>query len=183
MKEDIKINFKIWIERENKPLIGAGGAKLIQAIKETGSLQSAIKKIGWSYRYAWGYLKKLEGVLKAPVVITYKGGFKGGGGMKLTSLGEEIIRIYNRFNNYVNDALNNPSLWMAYGIKSKKINYFNGKITKIQLGKNTAEVEVEVPKPHSAVSIITSRSIDNLDISPGEEVNVVVKATEVMLDK
>ena len=183
MEREISVNYKIWFEKNGIPIIGTGGAKLIEAINETGNLQAAIKKIGWSYRYAWGYLKKLEKRLGTPIVETFKGGFKGGGGMKLSDFGRQIIRIYNRFNNFISDTLNNPQLWMAYGLKTKKSSVLEGEIKEVNFSKDAAHVSIEVPKICDLISIITSVSIENLGISVGDEVSVVIKATEIMLDK
>ena len=183
MEEDIEVKFKIWFTKNGENIIGYGGAKLIEAIAETGNLQSAIKKIDWSYRYAWGYLKKLEKRLGEPIVIRHKGGFKGGGGMKLTVFGEKIIRIYNRLNEFVSNALNNPHLWMAYGLKNLTVNYLEGEISEIHFGKETAEVSIEIPKISEIKSIITTNSINNLQLDLGQEVSVVIKATEIMLNK
>ncbi|MHA1410936.1 MAG: TOBE domain-containing protein [Candidatus Odinarchaeia archaeon] len=183
MSEKVKVNFKVWFEKDGVPIIGAGGAGLLEAIKETGSLQAAVEKIGWSYRYAWGYLKKLEDRLGTPIVIPHKGGFKGGGGMELTQVGEEILKTYNRFNTFLFDSLNNPSMWMAYGLKNREISKLNGVISDIKIGGEAALISIDIDDPGEIISIITVDSIKNLGLSIGEEVDVVIKATEVMVDR
>ncbi len=45
-----------------------------------------------------------------------------------------------------------------------------------------AEVEVEVGE-HRIVSVITRRSVEELGLSTGDAVTVVIKSTEVMLAK
>ncbi|HDN05653.1 MAG TPA: LysR family transcriptional regulator, partial [Candidatus Bathyarchaeota archaeon] len=47
-----------------------------------------------SYRYVWNYLKKIEDALGEPVVETFKGGKSGGGGARLTRLGESLLGEY-----------------------------------------------------------------------------------------
>ncbi|MHA1755109.1 MAG: TOBE domain-containing protein [Candidatus Odinarchaeia archaeon] len=183
MADIFNVKFKIWFEKNGKPLIGEGGAKLLQAIKETGNLKEAIQRLGWSYRYAWGYIKKLEERLNGKVVLPYKGGFKGGGGMKITPLGEKIIKTYSRFNNFIKSALKNTHLWMAYGLKNETVNRINGFIKDIHIGSETAMITIEVPEEHIVSSIITSESVKKLAISKNEEVKVVIKATEIMVDE
>jgi molybdate transport system regulatory protein len=87
---------KVWIEYEGKPILGKGGAKILQAIKEEKSISKAAKKTGMSYRYVWNYLAKIEKTLKEPVVQTYRGGKAGGGGAKLTELGGSLLKDYKR---------------------------------------------------------------------------------------
>jgi len=183
MVDPFTIKFKLWLEKDGIPLIGSGGAKLLQAIKEEGNLKSAIKKVGVSYRYAWGYLKKLEKRLGGKIVIPHKGGFKGGGGMSITELGEKILRIYTRFNNFISVSLKNPHLWMAYGLKNLTVNRLNGSVKDVKIGSETAKVVIEVPAGNEITSIITSDSIRNLGLQSGQVVDIVIKATEVMVDK
>ncbi|HDQ05571.1 MAG TPA: LysR family transcriptional regulator, partial [Candidatus Bathyarchaeota archaeon] len=74
-----KLLFKLWLEYQGEPLIGKGGAEILETIKEVESISKAAKKAGMSYRYVWNYLAKLEKRLGEPVVKTFKGGSKGGG--------------------------------------------------------------------------------------------------------
>ncbi len=45
-----KIKSKIWIESDGKILLGEGRVQLLKAIKETGSLSKAAKKLNMSYK-------------------------------------------------------------------------------------------------------------------------------------
>jgi molybdopterin-binding protein len=61
-------------------------------------------------------------------------------------------------------------------------NQFRGKIKEIILGPVVSEVDVETP--HGVVtSVITSRSVQELNLKPGVEVVALVKATEVSIAK
>lgn len=183
MNDDVKVNFKLWLEKEKRPILGYGGVKLLNEIKKTGSLQAAIKNLGISYRYAWGYLKKIEKIVGEPVISSHKGGSHGGGGMEITVRGEELLRIYIRFETYLLDALNNPTLWEAYGLKTEKLNRLRGSVSSLRIGEKVAEVIIDAPEPKEMVSIITRESIENLRIMKGDDVNLIVKATEITLDK
>jgi molybdopterin-binding protein len=61
-------------------------------------------------------------------------------------------------------------------------NQLPGKVTSIHTGEVMAEVEVAVGD-HNVVSVITRRSVEELGLSVGDEVTVVIKSTEVMLSK
>lgn len=61
-------------------------------------------------------------------------------------------------------------------------NQFKGRIKEIILGPVVSEVDVETP--HGVVtSVITTRSIQELDLQVGSEVLALVKSTEVAIAK
>ena len=61
-------------------------------------------------------------------------------------------------------------------------NQLPGTVTSIVTGEVMAEVEVAVGE-HRIVSVITRRSVEELGLSVGDTVTVVIKSTEVMLAK
>jgi molybdenum-pterin binding domain len=61
-------------------------------------------------------------------------------------------------------------------------NQLPGKVTRIHTGEVMAEVEVAVGD-HQIVSVITRRSVEDLGLTAGDEVTVVIKSTEVILSK
>jgi molybdate transport system regulatory protein len=56
----VEIKYKIWIEKNGKVLFGKGRDNILKAIDEQRSLNAAAKKLGMSYRAAWGRLKASE---------------------------------------------------------------------------------------------------------------------------
>ena len=63
--------------------IGEGGGELLAAVETEGSLAQAARVVGWSYRHAWGYVRRAEAVLGVALVLTKPG--KGSArGMRLT---------------------------------------------------------------------------------------------------
>jgi molybdopterin-binding protein len=61
-------------------------------------------------------------------------------------------------------------------------NQFKGKIKEIVVGPVVSEVDVETPFG-IVTSVITSRSVRELQLRPGVEVLALVKATEVSIAK
>jgi molybdate transport system regulatory protein len=100
-----KLSCKIWLEYEGKPLMGKGGARILEQIEKEHSISKAAKKLGMSYRYVWNYIKKIEKALGNPVVQTYRGGRAGGGGARLTKLGKELLKEYRRAESLLNKVL------------------------------------------------------------------------------
>ncbi len=62
-------------------------------------------------------------------------------------------------------------------------NQIKGKITKIKKGSIVGSVEIELMLPAKVTSVITADSIEEMNLKVGDEVQAVVKATEVMISK
>jgi molybdate transport system regulatory protein len=73
--------------------IGPGKVALLEAIAQTGSITSAAKFLGMSYRRAWLLVDETNRCLIRPAVETAAGGRKGGGTV-LTPFGAELVRRY-----------------------------------------------------------------------------------------
>ena len=61
-------------------------------------------------------------------------------------------------------------------------NQIKGKVSEVTLGDIMAHVVVKIGKNHIE-SVITRRSAEELKLKKGDKVTVVVKSTEVMLQK
>jgi molybdopterin-binding protein len=61
-------------------------------------------------------------------------------------------------------------------------NTLKGKIRNIKKGQVMAEVVLEVAPGVDVVSVITTSSVERLNLTIGQEVAVVIKATSVMID-
>ncbi len=174
---------KVWIEYGGKPILGKGGAKILQAIKEEKTISKAAKKTGMSYRYVWNYLAKIEKTLKEPVVQTYRGGKAGGGGAKLTELGESLLKDYKRVEGYVGEILGDEEYWEAVGLKISARNRLKGTIKGVEKGAVAAKVKIEIETPVVVTALISKEAVEELDIKAGDKAEAVVKATEVMIAK
>ena len=61
-------------------------------------------------------------------------------------------------------------------------NQLQGTVKSVVLGTVMAEVVVDVGG-QEVVAVITRHAVENLDIKAGDAVRVVIKSTEVMIDK
>jgi molybdate transport system regulatory protein len=73
--------------------LGPGKASLIEAVARTGSISSAAREIGMSYRRAWQLIEATNRCFRAPVVETSTGG-RGGGGARITPFGRKVLERY-----------------------------------------------------------------------------------------
>ena len=182
-KEERKTTCKIWLEHKGKPVLGKGGAEILQAIKEEKSISKAAKKLGMSYRYVWNYLKKISQTLRKPVVKTFRGGSRGGGGAVLTELGEILLKEYKRMEAYVDGLLMDEEYWEAVGLKISARNRLKGVVKEVDIGKVAAKVKVKIEAPAVITALISREAVEELDIKAGDKVEAVIKATEVMIAK
>ena len=178
-----KPSCKVWIEYEGKPLIGKGGAAILEQISREKSISRAAEKLGMSYRYVWNYLKKIENALGEPVVETFKGGKSGGGGARLTRLGESLLGEYKRVASYLSEVLSDEEYWEDVGLKISARNRLQGKVVSVEKEEVTAKIKVEIKTPAIITALISREAAEELGIKVGDKVEAVIKATEVLIAK
>ncbi len=76
--------------------LGPGKADLLEAIRETRSLTAAASRFGMSYKRCWSLVQELNASFRQPLVETEKGGTGGGGGARLSELGEHVLARYRQ---------------------------------------------------------------------------------------
>ncbi len=178
-----KLSCKVWIEHKDKPVIGKGGAEILEAIDKENSISKAAETLGMSYRYVWNYLQDIRKALEEPIVETYKGGKSGGGGARLTDLGRSLLGEYKQVESYLSKVLSDSGNLEVKGLKLSARNRFKGKVIAVEKGVITAKVKVEVKMPVTVTAVITKEAVEDLDIKVGDEVEAIVKSTEVMIAK
>jgi molybdate transport system regulatory protein len=105
---------KLWLELEGDLILGRGGALLLRGIDELGSISQAVKALPQdalgemqspSYRFAWGYLQKVEKRIGIPVVEKRRGHRKGPGGTALTPFGKRLLALYEYYEGRLKDVV------------------------------------------------------------------------------
>ena len=79
MKERSLATLKIRILHDGLFAMGPGKADLLEAIQETRSIAAAGRKLGLSYWKTRRLLEEMNQSFRLPVVVTARGGDKGGG--------------------------------------------------------------------------------------------------------
>lgn len=95
----MKGNIKIWINKTGQHVLGEGRYILLKKIEETHSLHKAAIELKYSYRYAWGTIKKMEMLLSNQLIISKKGGAHGGESL----LTEYAVLLLKKFEEYQNE--------------------------------------------------------------------------------
>ena len=73
--------------------VGPGKIRLLELVRQTGSISAAGRAMDMSYRRAWLLIDALNKAFRHPVVTTKLGG-RAGGGAALTAFGEELVGHY-----------------------------------------------------------------------------------------
>ena len=75
--------------------LGPGKADLLQGIAETGSIAAAGRRLGMSYKRAWGLIEVMNAMFATPLVTASRGG-AGHGGAALTETGARVLALYRQ---------------------------------------------------------------------------------------
>lgn len=92
-KSGVRCKPRIRITRGEDIALGPGKICLLEAIDRNGSISSAARDIGLSYKRAWDMVATMNACFKSPLVASEKGG-SGGGGARLTDLGRKVAGLY-----------------------------------------------------------------------------------------
>jgi molybdate transport system regulatory protein len=97
--------------------IGPGKMRLLDAVAETGSISSAGRALGMSYRRAWMLIDDLNSSFRRKVVSTTLGG-REGGGAKLTPFGQELVKRYRAIETNATEATRSHVAFLARAMRS-----------------------------------------------------------------
>lgn len=98
-------HINLWIEHDGKVVFSAWRVRLLQAIRQTGSISGAAEQMGIQYRLAWERLQEMEEGLGVALVERQVGGV-GGGGAQLTATCIDLMERFDRLAAEVGAHLN-----------------------------------------------------------------------------
>jgi molybdate transport system regulatory protein len=101
--------------------LGPGKARLLELIRDTGSISAAGRALGMSYRRAWLLTDELNNLFGKSLVEAKHGGARGGGA-RLTELGTIALAAYRRIEAAAQAALVvENKLFRPGALKSKSV--------------------------------------------------------------
>ncbi len=83
----------IRIDLSSGDRIGPGKIEILEAIRATGSISAAARKLDMSYRRAWLLVDEINRTFAEPAIETELGG-RGGGRARLTMFGRALVQLY-----------------------------------------------------------------------------------------
>ncbi|VVM82673.1 Transcriptional regulator ModE [Pseudomonas fluorescens] len=154
---------------------------LLQHIAEQGSITRAAKSAGLSYKGAWDAIDELNNLAQKPLVERSVGG-KGGGGAKLSSEGERVLRLYQKLQTLqaqVLEAAEDASDLDLLGrlmLRTSARNQLHGKVVKIETQGRNDLIRLELAAGLTLDGQITHDSTLRLELQTGTEVVALIKA-------
>jgi molybdate transport system regulatory protein len=179
---DLQPVFRLSLEDRKQIVLDQKDAILLRRISETNSLTEGAKLAAMSYRNAWDRIKRVEKSLGIKIVETTVGGATGGGA-RLTPEGTRLLQSFRTIRKYLFNALEDRESMDHIRYKLSARNKLKAKVTKIEKGPITASIKMTVILPASLTSIISKEAVEDLELKVGDEVEAVVKSTEVMIGK
>jgi molybdate transport system regulatory protein len=95
-KVDFFVRSKIWIEdTRGKVIFGLGRYRILDAIRQTGSMQAAAKELHMSYRAVWMRVRRSEKRMGRELIV------RDGKGSGLTPFAENLMKQYRRLQSVI----------------------------------------------------------------------------------
>ncbi len=190
-KEAIGLDGSVWFQKAENKFLGGDRIALLEKIEELGSITSASKAVGISYKTAWHLVNMMNNLSEKPLVDRMTGG-KGGGGTTLTSEGKKIIEQFlvvqeehRKFLYNLEERLGNSNnLYQFLKRISMKIsarNVFSGTVEKITIGAVNAEVILRLKGETSIAAIITNGAVTNLGLKKGMNAYAIIKSSSIII--
>jgi molybdate transport system regulatory protein len=190
-KKEIGLDGSIWFQKAQHQFLGGDRIALLEKIDDLGSINSAAKAAGISYKTAWHLVNMMNNLSDKPLVERITGG-KGGGGTLLTKEGKKVIEQFRvvqdehrRFLENLEQRLENTGNFYQFlrriSMKISARNIFSGSVEKITKGAVNAEVILALHGGVLITSIITNGSVDNLNLKEGTNAYAIVKASSIII--
>jgi molybdate transport system regulatory protein len=154
---------------------------LLQHIAEQGSITRAAKSAGLSYKAAWDAIDELNNLSQKPLVERSVGG-KGGGGARLSSEGERVLRLYQKLQALqvqVLEAAEDASDLDLLGrlmLRTSARNQLHGTVIAIAPQGRNDLIRLQMAEDLMVEAQITHDSTERLELQIGTEVVALIKA-------
>lgn len=166
--------------------------RLLEQIRDQGSISRGAKAAGISYKSAWDAVKDINALADKPVIVSETGG-KGGGGALLTPYGERLLKIYgllNQIERMAVDALQDESTSLdsllsvvaRFSLQTSARNQFFARVVSLDPSDISRKVCLTMNGGAALYADITESSCQRLGLVENKEVLALIKAPWVMLD-
>jgi molybdate transport system regulatory protein len=189
-KDAIGLEGAIWFHKSENKFLGGDRIALLEKIDELGSINSAAKAVGISYKTAWHLVNMMNNLADKPLVDRVTGG-KGGGGTLLTKEGKKVIEQFRvvqeehrKFLHNLEERLGDSNLYQFLKRISMKIsarNVFSGTIENITKGAVNAEVTLLISEETRITAIITNGAVENLSLKEGMNAYAIIKSSSIII--
>ncbi|SEO00038.1 molybdate transport system regulatory protein [Duganella sp. CF517] len=191
MKPAMELQGNVWMTIGGQKLGGHERVALLAAIASTGSITSAAKAVGMSYKGAWDAIEAMNNLAGEPLLERVAGG-KGGGGTRLTPRGAQLVENFRKIDDEHRKFVAHLSgqshaladdflLIQRMKMKTSARNQFSGKVVDLKEGAVNDEITLEIVGGQRIVATITRDSSDSLSLTIGAEAFALIKASSVIV--
>jgi molybdate transport system regulatory protein len=181
----------LWLLFGGRHLLEKNAIDLLQSVDKLGSITSAAKEVGISYKTAWDLIDRLNNLSSKSLVVTSTGG-RHGGGCRLSDYGKKILDEYGHqqrqfeiITKTLSGRKNDFAFFTDFArgliVKTSARNQFSGTIDRIVRGPVSAEVVLRISEKDSITAVITNESARALDLRKGGKATALIKASAVIL--
>lgn len=165
--------------------------KLLTLVKELGSISSAAKALGVSYKAAWEAVEQINNMSTVPLLERTIGGERGGGTV-FTEQGLKFLGFLKEFDGQFQDFLANfgkssDEMLIRYmqtlRFSTSANNQFGGRVIGLTLGAVNCEVVLDIGEGDTITAIITNSSAKNMGLALGSEACALINASSIILTK
>lgn len=158
--------------------------QVLRALGACGSISQAAREVGMSYKAAWQAIDTLSNLAGVPVVQKSVGG-AGGGGAKLTPMGQELLRVsraMSQARSAVMQQLQSPFGVQHLGIQTSMRNQWPCVVQQLEIAGPLALVQVQSQRGDMLLTAhITAESAQLLGLQTDLPVLALAKATAVQV--
>nr|WP_315219013.1 TOBE domain-containing protein [uncultured Duganella sp.] len=191
MKPTMELQGNVWMTIDGRKLGGHERVALLAAIASTGSITSAAKAVGMSYKGAWDAIEAMNNLAGEPLLERVAGG-KGGGGTRLTSRGAQLVENFRKIDEEHRRFVAHLSgqshaladdflLIQRMKMKTSARNQFSGKVVDVKEGAVNDEITLEIVGGQHIVATITRDSSHGLGLTIGADAFALIKASSVIV--
>jgi molybdate transport system regulatory protein len=180
------------VRRDPAVRLGEDRVRLLEAIRDEGSIAAAARRVGLSYKGAWDAVNALNNLFDRPLVAARPGG-RAGGGAGLTPEGEDAVRALTMIEAELTAAVGRlerhlgrgaaslPSLLWSLSMRTSARNALRGVVAAVTDGPVNASVALTVSDSVTITAVITRESVADLGLSPGVPAVALIKSSFVIL--
>ena len=182
------LSANVTLERPGLPRVALARMALVRAIGELGSISAAAREVGLSYKGAWDAVQALNNLFDGPLIEAAPGG-SGGGKAALTPRGRAALAAFGRVRAEMDAALAkldgalDADVFWSLGMKTSARNALRGTVSRLSTGPVNAEVALRIGDGLELVAVVTSRSAEDLGLTPGAPAIALIKSSFIVLAK
>lgn len=192
MAESSDLTASVLLRKGGGSKVDAGRIDLLERIGRLGSIASAAREQGLSYKGAWDAVRTMNNLFERPLVAANVGG-EHGGSAALTAEGEAVVRafrlveielgrMFERLEGRVGPVGVSPeTVFRSLLMKTSARNALRGVVETVCDGAVNAEVILKLAEGVRIVAVVTRESVEDLGLAPGVSAVALIKSSFVVL--